>query len=209
MSADRSKSIWTIRLLAVVLGVNIVALGVIAAAVASLFPLKEVRPFAVNFADRSEVVATIAPITQQAGGFDELARGLAREYVIMRHSVVASPKEMERRWNDHGSIIFLESTPAVYNQFIKEAIAVTNAVQAIGATVSVDVKSVSTIEPGRTYQVEFVMESRDKAGKLMLAKAFVSTLTVQFDAVATQTQTRLTNPTGFTVVSYSNVEKTS
>lgn len=209
MSAERQGSIWTIRLLAVLLGVNLVGFALMVVAIVSLFPLKEVRPFAVNFSGRSDVVATIDPITMDVGGLDTLARGLAQEYVIMRHSVVASPTEMESRWRPTDSIIFLESSPDVYQKFLREAIAVSEAVQSQGVTVSIDVKSVTTIQEGSQYQVEFVMETRNKAGKVILSKAFVSTLDVEWNAIATETRNRLTNPTGFTVVGYRNVEKTS
>lgn len=209
MSADRQGSIWTIRLLAVVLGINMVGFALLTIAIVSLFPLKEVRPFAVNFGEKSDVVATIDPITADVGGFDTLARGLAQDYVIMRHAVVASPKEMERRWRPGDSIIFLQSSPDVYQTFLREALGVSQAVQGQGVSVSIDIKSVSTTQPGAQYQVEFVMETHDKAGKVILSKAFVATLDVEWNAVDTATSNRLTNPTGFTVIGYRNVEKTS
>lgn len=209
MAAPRHGSIWTIRLLAVVLGVSLVGFALQTVAIVSLAPLKEVRPFVVNFGDRSEVVATIDPITEDVGGFDALARSLAQEYVIMRHSVVASAKEMERRWRPGDGFVYLASSSDVYRAFLSEAISLSEQVQGRGVTVSILVNSVSTLVPGAQYQVEFVMETRDKAGKVILAKPFVSVLDVEFSAIATETRNRLTNPTGFTVVGYRNVEKTS
>lgn len=208
--SERNSSLWTVRLLGVVLSVNLVGLAAVIVALVSLFPLKSVRPFAVNFADKSDVVATIEPIGEDAGS-DMLMQSLAKEYVIMRHSIVSSPKEMERRWGKPDGMMYLMSTPDVYLEFQREVIKVVQAIQSsqTGATVSVDVKSVSTIKSGQTYQVEFTLESRDRNGRLLLSKNFVSTLDVELEAVPTALKNKLLNPTGFTVVGYRMVEKTS
>ena len=127
----------------------------------------------------------------------------------MRHAVVASPKEMERRWRPNNGVIFLQSSTEVYQDFLREAIGSQRCGAGSGHH-GLDRRQERDDDAGQAqYQVEFVMETRNRTGKVVMSKAFVATLDVEWNEVVTATSNRLTNPTGFTVIGYRNVEKTS
>lgn len=205
------RYVWVARWLAVVAAVEGLAIVSLGFALMMLMPLKEIRPFLVQFAQESDVVATVYPITTEMSGFEALTQALAREYVIKRHAIVASDAEMERRWGRDG-FIRLTSTEDGYKNFINGVLREDfQAIRKAGATREIKVNGVSRLPNSNkgifSLHVDFDVIEKAADGSVLRQVGAFATVDAEYRPKQIPLEYRFINPTGFTVVAYGYEEK--
>ena len=203
------RLMFTARIMTLAFIVSVCANIALAMALFALTPLKEVRPFIVNFADADGVVATVRPVTKDYEGLPLLLEALSKQYVVLRHSIVASDTEMERRWGAKGSELQLMSSPEEYRRFLRQTTAQFAELRKAGTTRDVQVDAVNASVPGRSYIVDFTIFSKDPNGTVIERSSWIATLEVELRPKTVTRDTRLVNPTGFTVLNYTLSRKNS
>ncbi len=206
------RYLWGIRLVALIAISSIFGNVAMAFALFALTPLKEVRPFLVQFAKESEVVATIHTITSEIPGFVALTESLAKEYVVKRHAIVQSDVEMENRWAK-GGFIHLASSEDVYNKFITQTIADFKIIRSMNVEREIKVTGVNRSPSSRRgvflLHVNFEILERAENGDVLRKTSALATMEAHYQAQRIPAEYRLINPTGFVVTSYDYEIKTT
>jgi len=198
---------FTARLLAVVCSASLMVNLALAGLLMVLLPLKEVKPFLVNFADEDGVVATIRPLDRQLDGIQVLFESLAAEYVVMRHSVVESEWEMRRRWTSDNSYIIAHSAEPVATRHFREISQYFGEMRENGWTRRVEIESVRAVVEGRNYLIDFTLVTLDENGEELRRRALQARADVGLVGRQVEIENRLINPLGFRVFSYELQER--
>ena len=200
------RYLWTARLFASIAIASIIANVSLSMAIFGLTPLKEVRPYLVQFAESSDVVSTIRPITKTMEGLDLLTGSLVREYVILRNTVVRSQEEMQRRWALGGKLHLMTQREA-YNTFVNTITPLLDDLRRNDMTQEVRIVSVSAFRTNRLYQVDFTVVRRDRHEQIVSEQDYVATLEVTYEPKSVTGDQIYLNPTGFTVLNYTLARK--
>ena len=173
----------------------------------TLMPLKEIRPFLVQVAEKGTLVASIKPIQDTFDAKDVLTEKLVREYVVNRHEILRSDEVMRERWSPSG---YLGTTtdPAEYARFRASTTSVLDNIRSQDAKRLATIQSVSTISAGKVYVVDFRSTSYDQSDKVVDQRVYTATVEIEFRPLKNLTRDQMMiDPTGFTVVNYSLAEK--
>jgi len=174
-------------------------------------PLKEVRPFLVQFTEKSQVVGTIRPIDRRMEGFDLLTEALVRKYVEQRETVPRSHEDdnqpLRSQWGS-GSFIDLASTPKVYQRFADNTLSLVPDIRESGRSRRIEITSVQVEREYREYDVSFTAYNVGRDGQVVSQNKYRVGLTVKYKPKKDMSRSKaLVNPTGFTVTSYNRVQK--
>lgn len=201
-SQRERRYLWTSRLLALVASLSMLLNLTLGWALIALFPLKEVRPFLVQFADQGNVVATVRPFMAEMEGKEAMSEKLVREYVNLRHEIVRSNALMEIRWAK-GGYIDLMTEAREYERFLQQVSPVFEELRRNDVTQEIKITAANAITPNRLYRVEFESIGRDSKNIEISRQRYVATLEVTYETEIKVTyEQRLINPTAFKVLNY-------
>jgi len=133
-----------------------------------------------------------------------LNQKLAKEYVEIRASIVRNPQIMMERWGPKGYIA-TRSSVQMYTVFQKEMPELLHQSDQREITRSVHVLADPIKVDEHFYQIEF--ETIDVEAGAETHKKWVASLVIENRPQAVDFKDRFLNPTGFTVVGYSVVQK--
>lgn len=201
----------TARFFAVAAALSLLLNIVLGGALVGLAPLKETRPFMVQFEQKSDVVSTIRPIQAEVEGLPLLVESLVRKYVIRRESIPRTPPNqndlLADRWGP-GSFVALASTGGVYDAFASQVVELIPELRDNGVRREVRIRSVAALRPLRLYQVEYQATLYGPDESVRQESVLQATMEVDFKQTTGLTREEaLENPTGFTVTSYNRVRK--
>lgn len=201
----------TARFFAVVAAISLFVNVSMVGALIGLTPLKEVRPFMVQFEQKSDVVTTVRPVQKEVEGFPLLVESLVRKYVLRREAIPRTRDEqddiLEQRWGE-GSFVQLASAGPVYERFAQQSIELVQVIRENGIRRGISINSVSVLEPLKMYQVEFVATLYAPDESVRQRQTLEATIEISFNQQESLTRREaLNNPTGFTVTSYNRAQK--
>lgn len=214
-SLRERRYLWTARLLAFVAMLSMILNITLGWALASLAPLKEVRPFLVQLTEGKDVYATIRPIGEDPdlprSGLPFLTKQLVGEYIRYRHEIVRSDEIMKLRWIRPG-YISLMSSEEEYGRFINAIQATFNELRKKDATIEVDIKAINPVTATQNgvyaFNAEFETHMVSPVARLDERTTWIATIEVEYKTVVKVPLNLVhLNPTGFTVRSYTYQEK--
>ena len=194
------RYLWTARAFAIGMFLSLAANVALGFALGALVPLQRVEPMLVTFRAKGDQIVRIEPFEQGTRGFDVMAEMLVREYVQVRHEVVADTGEMMHRWGGAGVMRF-RSDAGEYERFARETRDLYAKLRADGITRSVTINEASRIAADK-WQVEFTTTDYDAGHAMLHETRWLATLTVAFVAQAVAFEDRYMNPLGFVVKDY-------
>ena len=201
-SQRERRYLWAARLFAFVAVLSILLNITQGWVLVSLFPLKEIRPFLVQFVEQDNVVATIRPFVDTIEGIDAMTEKLVREYVALRHEIVRSNAVMEKRWALGGDINLMSSQEE-YDRFVLQVAPIFDELRKNDVTQEIKITAANAITANRLYRVEFESIARNSKNEEISRQRYVATLEVTYDRdVKIPYEQRLINPTGFKVLNY-------
>ena len=205
--------IWLSRLFILF---SIVSLGFFACASLILFrlsPMVTVEPFLIINQDRSEDMVRYETIRNNMASEKKLMEVFIKHYVTVRNTIISDHTEMANRWYP-GGMMNLLSAPKVFNEFqgrdekYLEGIIRSNLVR------EVEIISLGKVggEKSSIWKVDFKTydlspDSRSANRAMVLrTRYWTASLSAFFFREREFVGLRLINPTGFTVIRYSQTE---
>jgi len=224
------RAAWSARLLAVLLLASTILNIVLGMTIATLLPLKEIRPFLVQVADERNVFVALRPIEEitapQADGrqgipvtgMDLLTQQLLGEYVRYRHEIVRSTSVMEQRWLQ-GGILSMMSSQDEFARFQAATAPIFQEMRQNDVTQEVIIESINLqrrFTPGPTPQqsqpgsalIQFRLIGRASDARVISDRSWNATIEFGFYPIERiPAARRMLNPTGFVVTSYTLAER--
>lgn len=199
------RYLWTARAFAIMASVSLCLNIVLVLALFQLIPLKQVQPFFVTFASKSDQIVQIEPIEMSLSAEEAMTERLVREYVVQRNTIVPNESEMVRRWGSQGPIRWM-SDPAEYAKFTQQAEPALSRITTDGLSREAEILAVSKLSD-TLWQVEF--ETIDMTPEIdePVIQTWQATLQIGFSRARVKYDDRLNNPLGFVVRSYNLARK--
>lgn len=176
-----------------------------------LAPEIMVQPLLISKQSDSERMLRYEAMTNDMPSKKQLTEMFVRQYVIMRNTVINDEQEMRTRWGPGGIVNYM-SAPDIYGQFIglNEDSVEKMFDKGFSSEVKID-KLYKETENSPAWIVDFTVfnlsQGRASSGDLTLKiKRYKASVTPKFFEERGLIRARLINPTGFTVVKYSQDE---
>ncbi|MBK1666938.1 hypothetical protein CKO28_02630 [Rhodovibrio sodomensis] len=202
--------LWVTRLMALLLTASLLANFALSAALFAITPLKEVRPFIVEFQRGSDVVATVRPVSKEVEGFQYLTESLVRKYVTQRETIPRTYEDaqdaLEKLWGPN-SFLSQATAPNAWRRFAQSMRDIITEARRRDIARAIEIDSVTALTPYQLYQVDFTATVYGPDRDVLQQQSYTATLSITFAPRQNVTpQQALANPVGFIVTSYNRVE---
>ncbi len=204
---EHRRNWWTAYVFATVACLSVVLNIVQGGAIITLTPLVRVVPMLVTFQDKGAQVVRIEPFERTMRGLELMTEQLAKEYILIRHTIVPDAKAMAQHWDDGGTIR-RRSSDRVWKAFAANTAREWPELVKAGVSQTVEADGMTVLALGdRFYRVEFTARLFQD-GQLQRTRRMAATMTVDYEEHRVDYRDRYVNPLGFTVTAYSVHEVT-
>lgn len=202
------RYLWTARAFAMIFVVGLITNIMMLMALSSLSPLLRIQPFELTFADKKTQVVEIAPMALSESTVNSVIASMLRQYVKVRHEIVADQDEMAYNWGS-GGLVDLLSTDNVFNEFQRGRSKILEDAVAARETRTVNFRSTSPLADKGYWMVDFdiIRRSPDRGKEEVVRN--IATVQVVFQPTRVLWEQRLKNPIGFKVAVYGVQQKES
>lgn len=203
MGVSERRLLWSARAFAIFAALSVCLNVVMAVALAQLTPLVRVQPYLVNFQNKSEQIITVTPITKNLDDARKVTERLVRQYVLLRHTILPTVNEMERRWGV-GSDLQYMSTRAVYKEFTSEDYKKgMELLSQQGLSRGIEIGYVNVLTSKNAWEIGFTTYDMYPQANQPKEKRWRAVVEVTYQPTKVSRRARFRNPLGFFVRRYS------